>query len=99
LIDSTDEASERRDPHSEREPRDGGGRFGGEFRDSEESTKRQQQVPEKEFRFESSEKVRSTSGSKSAKKIDLGAAAFYKAPMEAAVPVNYNNCMFERHKN
>lgn len=70
---SADETGDKRDSHSHKESK--GGRFGGEFKD-DEPQKRQ----EKEFRFDAAEaKVASKpASSKPVKKIDLGAAAFYK---------------------
>ena len=46
----------------------------GEFRDSEEPNKR----PEREFRLAEKEKVKTPASSRPVKKVDLGAAAFYK---------------------
>lgn len=78
---SADEATDRRDISSGIESKPSG-RFGGEFRDSEEPIKRQ----DKEFKFDI-DKSKSTSA-KSTKKIDLGAAAFYKVePTPATAPV------------
>lgn len=71
LTFSGDEAADRRETPSGRDSK-ASGRFGGEFRDSEEPSKRQ----EKEFRFDV-DKPKSASA-KSTKKVDLGAAAFYK---------------------
>jgi len=65
---SVDE-QDRRDRDSDRDSKDD--RFG-EFRDSEEANKR----PEREFRLEK-EKVKPTTN-RLVKKVDLGAAAFYK---------------------
>ena len=82
---SGDETTERRDAPSGRESKSSG-RFGGEFRDSDEAPKRQ----EKEFRFDV-DKTKSTSG-KPTKKVDLGAAAFYKAdPIPSSVSVINTN--------
>ena len=68
---SGDENTDRREANSGRDSKTGG-RFGGEFRDSEEPSKRQ----EKEFQFDVDKPKSSVA--KSSKKIDLGAAAFYK---------------------
>ncbi|XP_045036160.1 telomere length regulation protein TEL2 homolog isoform X3 [Daphnia magna] len=77
---SADEATDRRDISSGIESKPSG-RFGGEFRDSDEPIKRQ----DKEFKFDI-DKSKSTSA-KSTKKIDLGAAAFYKVePTPATAP-------------
>ncbi len=85
-IFSADEATERRDTPSGRESKSSG-RFGGEFRDSDEAPKRQ----EKEFRFDV-DKQKSVSA-KPTKKVDLGAAAFYKVdPIPgSSVIYFYNN--------
>lgn len=68
---SADEVTDRRDISSGIESKSSG-RFGGEFRDNEEPPKRQ----DKEFRFDI-DKSKTTSA-KPTKKVDLGAAAFYK---------------------
>lgn len=78
---SADEATERRDTPSGRESKSSG-RFGGEFRDSDEAPKRQ----EKEFRFDV-DKQKSVIA-KPTKKVDLGAAAFYKVDPIPASPVS-----------
>lgn len=75
---SADEAGERRDPHSHRDSK--ANRFGGEFKD-DEPQKRQ----EKEFRFDAAEpKTAKPTSSKPVKKVDLGAAAFYKGEPQTA---------------
>ena len=71
---------DRRDKDNERDSKDD--RFG-EFRDSEETNKR----PEREFRLEKEERVKPPSAStRSVKKVDLGAAAFYKGEAVATSP-------------
>jgi len=76
---SVDE-QDRRDKDNERDSKDD--RFG-EFRDSEETNKR----PEREFRLEKEERVKPPSAStRSVKKVDLGAAAFYKGEAVATSP-------------
>lgn len=84
FIHSTEEASERRE---ERESRDSG-RFGNEFRDTEEMSSSSKRHEEKEFRFDSAERVvekQKPASSKPLKKIDLGAAAFYKGDNNSSV--------------
>lgn len=70
-----EEASERR------EDRDRGGRFGSEFRDNDEAPSASKRREEKEFKFDSDRSIESkpkSASTKPIKKIDLGAAAFYK---------------------
>jgi len=79
---SVDE-QDRRDRDSDRDSKDD--RFG-EFRDSEEANKR----PEREFRLEK-EKVKPTTN-RLVKKVDLGAAAFYKGEVAStSTPVRTSN--------
>ena len=79
---SADESTDRRDTSSGIESKSSG-RCGGEFRDNDEPSKRE----DKEFRFDV-EKSKSASA-KPTKKIDLGAAAFYKVdPTPSNVSVN-----------
>lgn len=81
---SADESTDRRDTSSGIESKSSlNGRFGGEFRDNDEPSKRE----DKELRFDV-EKSKSASA-KPTKKIDLGAAAFYKVdPTPSNVSVN-----------
>lgn len=89
LIISADEATERRNTPSGRESKSSG-RFGGEFHDSDETPKRQ----EKEFRFDT-DKPKSSSSTKSAKKVDLGAAAFYKVDPIPATSASVSKTSFK----